>query len=291
MGSVNFGIDISAWQKGLDLRRAVSEDKITFAIIKFGGADCGLYRDKCAEDFYLQCLQIGIPVGAYFFSSCSTVEQAEKEADYFISLIKDKQFSCKVWYDIEGSMQYLSKEMLNNIAKAFCKKVKDAGFDCGVYSSLSVFKKIDYDGSFSKDYPMWVACWGSTKPSMVRDGIDMWQFGGETNLIRTNKIAGKTVDQDYAYFTIPGVKPQPTPQLAVPLPTLRYGMKNESVRQLQKCLIKLGYSCGYWGADGSYGPATKSAVQEFQKDVFDDKKEWDGIYGPKTYNKMLLEEL
>lgn len=27
----------------------------------------------------------------------------------------------------------------------------------------------------------------------------MWQFGGETNVIRSNKIAGMTVDQDYAY--------------------------------------------------------------------------------------------
>ena len=31
----------------------------------------------------------------------------------------------------------------------------------------------------------------------------MWQFGGETNYIRTNKVAGITIDQDYAYKDYP----------------------------------------------------------------------------------------
>lgn len=31
----------------------------------------------------------------------------------------------------------------------------------------------------------------------------MWQFGGETNLIRSNKINGQTCDQDYCYVDYP----------------------------------------------------------------------------------------
>jgi len=33
----------------------------------------------------------------------------------------------------------------------------------------------------------------------------MWQFGGETNKIRSNKIAGVTCDQNYAYKDYPGI--------------------------------------------------------------------------------------
>ena len=33
----------------------------------------------------------------------------------------------------------------------------------------------------------------------------MWQFGGETNYIRTNKIAGQVCDQDYAYVDFPSI--------------------------------------------------------------------------------------
>ena len=33
----------------------------------------------------------------------------------------------------------------------------------------------------------------------------MWQFGGETNQLRNNKIAGVTCDQDYAYKDYPSI--------------------------------------------------------------------------------------
>ena len=33
----------------------------------------------------------------------------------------------------------------------------------------------------------------------------MWQFGGETNYIRTNKVAGMTCDQDYCYVDFPSI--------------------------------------------------------------------------------------
>ena len=36
----------------------------------------------------------------------------------------------------------------------------------------------------------------------------MWQFGGETNKIRSNKIAGITCDQNYAYKDYPSIMMQ-----------------------------------------------------------------------------------
>ena len=41
--------------------------------------------------------------------------------------------------------------------------------------------------------------------------------------------------------------------------------KHAVVKAVQRRLIALGYSCGEWGVDGSYGPATASAVTAFQK--------------------------
>lgn len=46
---------------------------------------------------------------------------------------------------------------------------------------------------------------------------------------------------------------------------LKKGMSGEQVRELQKRLIELGYSCGSAGADGNYGNATYYAVLNFQK--------------------------
>ena len=64
---------------------------------------------------------------------------------------------------------------------------------------------------------------------------------------------------------------------------LRNGSEGEDVKGLQTNLIRLGYDCGKWGADGDYGDATEIAVRSFQKDH---GLSVDGIYGPKTHKAM-----
>ena len=71
---------------------------------------------------------------------------------------------------------------------------------------------------------------------------------------------------------------------------LRRGMTGEDVEALQSDLIALNYSCGKWGADGEFGPATESALLAFQHDH---GLVEDGIAGPKTYaalNALLIED-
>ena len=60
---------------------------------------------------------------------------------------------------------------------------------------------------------------------------------------------------------------------------LENGMTGEDVKELQLALIKLGYDCGKWGADGEFGDATELAVKAFQRDHGLDV---DGEAGPLT---------
>ena len=55
------------------------------------------------------------------------------------------------------------------------------------------------DGELTR-YSHWVARWGKSKPA-PNSGAEtqMWQFGGETNYLRSNQIVGRTIDQDYKY--------------------------------------------------------------------------------------------
>ena len=46
---------------------------------------------------------------------------------------------------------------------------------------------------------------------------------------------------------------------------LRNGDEGADVKQLQKNLIRLGFSCGRWGADGEFGDCTEQAVEAFQR--------------------------
>lgn len=68
-----------------------------------------------------------------------------------------------------------------------------------------------------------------------------------------------------------------------PSSTLRYGSRGEGVKWMQWQLNKWGVCLD---VDGIYGNDTKGAVLEFQRSVFTDKKEWDGICGSKTRAKL-----
>ena len=65
---------------------------------------------------------------------------------------------------------------------------------------------------------------------------------------------------------------------------LRKGAKGDNVKALQILLIGRGYSCGSYGADGSFGAATDSALRAFQKA---NGLSVDGVCGPKSWNKLL----
>ena len=70
----------------------------------------------------------------------------------------------------------------------------------------------------------------------------------------------------------------------VKLNVLSKGCLGAQVKTLQRLLIASGYSVGSWGADGSFGSATDTAVRKFQKDK---KLVVDGFVGEKTWGALL----
>lgn len=75
----------------------------------------------------------------------------------------------------------------------------------------------------------------------------------------------------------------PTQPAAVPAPgaTLTPGDTGAQVKRLQRALAQLGYSPGK--ADGDYGPATVSALKQFQQA---NGLTADGVLGPKTLQAL-----
>ncbi len=202
--SQKFGIDVSHWQGSFDFARAKSKEGVEFAVIKAGGADAGLYKDSQFEANYKKCEECGLPKGAYFYGNARSVADAKKEAEYFLSLLKGKRYEYPVFYDVEGSMITKNdRNTLTQIVKSFCSAVEAAGYWVGIYSSESFFNSEMNDGELTR-YSHWVARWGKNKPAPASGAeTQIWQFGGETNLIRSNKINGQSCDQDYCYVDFP----------------------------------------------------------------------------------------
>lgn len=190
------GIDISKWQGDFDLAEAKSEGQ-EFVIIKGGGGNDGLYVDRCFETNYKKAKVLGMPVGCYFFSLAKSEAEAVKEAEYFYeNCLKGKQFDLPVYIDVEGEMLKIEKSKLTAIIKAWCDTLEKKGYFVGIYASLSAFENRMNDEELAR-YTHWVAHWSNECGYKNKSILGIWQFGGETNPIRSNKVAGVVCDQDY----------------------------------------------------------------------------------------------
>lgn len=72
--------------------------------------------------------------------------------------------------------------------------------------------------------------------------------------------------------------------IKVELEQLEEGAVGDTVKAAQALLAQWGFTCGWYGADGEFGPATKQATINFQ---FMKKLEPDGIIGQQTWNALL----
>ena len=147
--------------------------------------------------------KLGMPWGAYIYSYATTTAEAKSEADHVKRLLKGKKPTLPIAFDMEDADGYKSKhnamdkKTITAICKTFLTEIKKAGYYPMLYSSLSWFGTYIDKSVYSK-YDLWVAQWNSTCDYKGKN-LGMWQYGGEINYIRSNKIAGKVVDQDYCY--------------------------------------------------------------------------------------------
>lgn len=64
---------------------------------------------------------------------------------------------------------------------------------------------------------------------------------------------------------------------------LSNGLEGSDVKELQTNLIRMGYDCGKWGADGEFGDCTEMAVRAFQDG---NGLKVNGIFDKVCYDKM-----
>lgn len=294
-----FGIDVSVWQKGFDFDKAKAEG-VEFAILR------GAYhmsKDGCFEGFYASCKARNIPVGVYLYSMAKTVAEAKAEAENLISnVLKGKKFEYPIYIDVEDKVQRaLGKNLLTEIIITLCDTLEKAGYYVGIYSTAYFLGSYTNESKLTK-YDKWIAQWA--KNCSYKGDYGLWQFGGETNLLRSNKVAGVVCDQDYAMKDYPtiikslgrngygSVKVEAgtsnveskEERFTMEMKNLKRGCKGEDVRAVQILLAGRGYNGNMGKPDGIFGPNTEGAVKLFQKAK---KLDVDGIVGRNTFGELL----
>lgn len=203
-----FGIDISSYQRGINLATAKNEG-VRFAILRAGytgyGNGVSKAKDNSFEAHYANAKANGLGVGAYWYSCATTYENGRAEAEFmYNNCLKGKSFEYPIYIDVEDGYYQAKagKGAVTSAIKGFCEYLEPKGYYVGIYANTNWFNNYINTNELAR-YDKWVANWGTTKPSNPSGGL--WQFGGETNRIRTNKVAGMTVDQNYAFYDYPSI--------------------------------------------------------------------------------------
>ena len=188
------GIDVSTFQKEIDWDK-VKADGIKFAILRCGyGMDITSQDDEYIERNIKECERIGMPYGVYLFSYADTVEKAKSEADHTLRIIKGHKLALGVWYDIEdnNTSGSVSKSTLTEIINTYCNKIKESGYEVGIYASLNWLRN-KIEDSVQDKWSVWVAQYNSTC-DYKKDYI-IWQYSSSG---KVNGINGN-VDMNYYY--------------------------------------------------------------------------------------------
>lgn len=194
------GIDVSTWQGDINWKK-VKADGIEFAMLRssFGKENPDKQTDNKFWQNYRNAKAAGVPIGAYHYSYATTVEDAKKEADFFLSIVKGCQFEYPIAFDIEDASQmYLGKDRITDIIMAFCERVQAAGYYVSLYTNLDwISNRIDM--SRAKAFDVWLAQW-SSKPT-YKGSFGMWQY---TSSGSVSGISGN-VDMNIAYYDYPSI--------------------------------------------------------------------------------------
>ncbi len=177
-----WGIDVSQYQGNIDWN-AVKNSNVDFAILRIGyylESSGTVVKDPYFESYYNSCRNVGIAVGGYFYSYAFNSQEATKEADACLSIIKGKSFDMPIFLDVEDNILKNGVDQnktnvteLTNASITFCDKMNQNGYRSGVYASKNFFKNY-LDTSRLEKYNIWLAHY--TTSTDYTGKFDMWQY-------------------------------------------------------------------------------------------------------------------
>lgn len=179
------GIDVSSHQGDIDWER-VRADGIEFAFVRLGyrGYETALFnKDPKFDDNVKAAAAAGVGVGVYFLTQAVTEEEAAEEAQWILEAIKDYEITWPVVIDVEGTSGGSearaygnTPEMYTRNIRAFCERIKSAGYTPMIYSSQSWFRtKMNLEEL--GDYDIWLAYYGEN-PEYPEE-FQIWQYSCE----------------------------------------------------------------------------------------------------------------
>ena len=168
-----------------------------------------IIADTNAKYNMQEATKYGIKIGAYFFSTAITKEEAIEEANWVANYIAKYKitypvvFNCEGFEDAENRQYTLTKTQRTDMAIAFLDKIAERGYTPMFYASKNEMEgDIKWEVSrLQNKYKIWVAQYPGvpypeTEKSSYSGKHDMWQYTNNGNVPGIEK----PVDMNVAYF-------------------------------------------------------------------------------------------
>lgn len=208
---LTMGIDVSKYQGTIDWKK-VKESGVEFAMVRVGyrAKSTGeIFEDPTARYNMQEAQAAGIRLGAYFFSSAVTEEEARAEAAFTRDIVARYKITYPIAYNCEDfqspdSRQYgLDAAARTALACAFLDEIASAGYTPMFYASKG---ELEGNAQWNTDvlagkYKIWVAQYPEqpypqTAASSYSGAHAMWQYTSQGTVAG---ISRKT-DVNVAYF-------------------------------------------------------------------------------------------
>lgn len=191
------GIDVSKWQGNIDWNK-VKSSNVQFVMIRAG---IGMYEHQIDPKFHNNmkgAIQIGIPIGIYWYSYAVNTYEAKKEANACLKIISQykNNITFPVFFDqeYEPDIQSLSKQLRTDICITFMNEIKKSGYKTGLYCSYDWIKNYLYENQL-KNYDKWIAQYNVSQCSYKGNDLAIWQYSAKGKI---NGINGD-VDMNIGY--------------------------------------------------------------------------------------------
>ena len=200
-------IDVSHWDGNVDFNKWKNKYNLWGVIIKAGGHETklGRYTDSMFDKHYKAAKAAGLHIGTYYYTVAMDTETARKDAEHYITLIKQYDFDLPHYMDVEDPRQFseLTNRELTNVIKTFCDTLVKQKYYAGIYIQGSSWLNNVVTNEL-RDYANWIAWWRKSWPTEAGD-IGMWQQGTinySTGTIAYADVGGYT-DVDWCCIDYP----------------------------------------------------------------------------------------
>ena len=165
--SVNRGVDVSALNGEINWAK-VAEEQIAFAMIRAAvrNTDGELAQDERFQENMSGAKSVGLRIGCYVDLDADSEKAAEEIADFVLSNLSMSQqemgapVAVRVQIpDHTSSLNGQTREEWTQGVRAFCAKIKKAGYEPVIYANTAAFHML-LNMAELEEYDKWIADYG-----------------------------------------------------------------------------------------------------------------------------------